>query len=410
MSQRWPGGVISKTPPTITPPVDGEGGSAPGVWTLEQTANYVRAGTWPKPTITGYLWSFGRNNFGQLAINAPYSRYSPVQGGSGAVWLSVSGGRYHAQGVRSNNTLWSWGRNSQGQLGLGFSGGNSYSAPQQVGALTTWARVSSGSEFSTAVKTNGTLWTWGNNQQGGLGIGNITTYYSPKQVGALTDWASVSAGKFFCIAIKTNGTLWGWGGNGFGQLGTGNTTNTSSPVQVGGLTDWVQISAGAYFSTGIRSNGTLWAWGRNDKGQLGEFNTTNYSSPKQVGALTNWAKISAGFSSCIAAKTDGTLWSWGYNSSGQLGLGFSGSYAQSPRQVGALTNWALPFASRYSSGAIKTDGTLWTWGAGSSGQLGLGNTTSYSSPKQVGALTTWKKPCTGGNRENFNIVLKGDTA
>ena len=88
------------------------------------------------------------------------------------------------------------------------------------------------------------------------------------------------------------------------------------------------------------------------------------------------------------------LYAWGPNNYGQLGLGNTTNYS-SPKQVGALTNWSLVLAASTSSISIKTDGTLWSWGLNSSGQLGLGNTTNYSSPKQVGSLNTWVSLCKG---------------
>ena len=88
------------------------------------------------------------------------------------------------------------------------------------------------------------------------------------------------------------------------------------------------------------------------------------------------------------------LYSWGINNQGQLGLGNTTNYS-SPKQIGALTNW-LKIAAGYGNiAAIKTDGTLWTWGRGGNGVLGLGNTTNYSSPKQVGALTNWLNIASG---------------
>ena len=84
------------------------------------------------------------------------------------------------------------------------------------------------------------------------------------------------------------------------------------------------------------------------------------------------------------------LFSWGLNNGGQLGLGNITNYS-SPKQVGALSNWATTSASYWLSLAIKTDGTLWSWGSNSYGKLGLGDTTRRSSPVQVGALTTWLK-------------------
>jgi alpha-tubulin suppressor-like RCC1 family protein len=185
--------------------------------------------------------------------------------------------------------------------------------------------------------------------------------------------------------------LWTWGENVFGQLGLNNTTYYSSPKQVGSGTNWASVYCGQRHTLSIKTDGTLWAWGFNSTGQLGLGNTTYYSSPKQVGSLTNWSKISAGLGISTSIKTDGTLWTWGRNNVGQLGLGDT-TQRNSPVQVGALTTWYLVSAGLgvfAQIASIKTDGTLWIWGGGGSGKLGLGNITNYSSPKQVGALTSW---------------------
>jgi alpha-tubulin suppressor-like RCC1 family protein len=103
-------------------------------------------------------------------------------------------------------------------------------------------QTASGNYSSYAVKTDGTLWAWGDGGNGQLGQGNTTTYSSPVQVGALTTWSTVGGGRNHALAIKTDGTLWVWGSNGYGQLGQGNTTDYSSPVQVGALTTWDVLS------------------------------------------------------------------------------------------------------------------------------------------------------------------------
>ena len=146
---------------------------------------------------------------------------------------------------------------------------------------------------------------------GGLGLGNTTTYSSPVQVGALTNWSSVSNSFESTIAVKTDGTMWSWGNNGNGQLGLGDTITRSSPVQVGALTDWAQIGGKNFFCLAVRTNGTLWAWGINTfgagiaGGQLGQNDVINRSSPVQVGALTSWKNVAPGAlnESAIALET-----------------------------------------------------------------------------------------------------------
>jgi alpha-tubulin suppressor-like RCC1 family protein len=200
--------------------------------------------------------------------------------------------------------------------------------------------------------------------------------------------------------------LYAWGGGQSGQLGLGNITDYSSPKQVGSLITWYAIDGGGGHVLSTKTDGTLWAWGQGNNGALGLGNTTGYSSPKQVGALTTWANISAGQNdSSLATKTDGTLWSWGLNHRGQLGLGNTTSYS-SPKQVGSLTTWLNISQGDAHTLATKTDGTLWSWGNNLAGQLGLGNTTAYSSPKQVGALTTWLKVA-GGTYMSTAIKTNG---
>jgi len=353
--------------------------------------------TAPTPSYTYYLYSWGAGSSGQLGLNesGTYARRSsPNQVGSLTDWASVSGANDFSFSIKTDGTLWSWGTNGYGTLGLGNTSG--VSSPTQVGSLTNWLNVAGGSYSSIAVKTDGTLWGWGRNQSGELGLGNTTSYSSPKQVGALTNWLYATVkGTDYCIAAKTNGTLWAWGTNSWGQLGIGNETNYSSPKQVGALTTWTNKIAICQEATAvIKTDGTLWVWGRGYEGNLGLGNTSGYNSPKQVGALTNWLSISGAYRCFYSVKTDGTIWAWGSNVNGQLGFGNTTSYS-SPKQIGALTNWSSSSAGGRKVVAVKTNGTAWSWGANTSGQLGLNNTTNYSSPKQIGALTNWASVSSG---------------
>ena len=369
-----------------------------GIWNISSQANAKGAGTWPALTTKLYVW--GLNSTGQLGLNNTISYSSPKQLASTVAWSATASAKSHSISTKANGTLWSWGDNTYGQLGLGNT--TLYSSPMQVGALTTWTVLSTNSgtgnvPFSMALKSDGTLWGAGRNAYGTLGNSNTTNVSSFTQVGALTTWSKISVGFGSAIAIKTNGTLWAWGYNGLGQLGLNNISNYSSPVQVGSLTTWAKVTSNYYSTAAIKTDGTLWTWGYNSAGQLGLGNLTYaWSSPQQVGSLTNWLSVSGvGASSFAAIKTDGTLWTWGTNGQGMLGIGNQNDQS-SPVQVGALTTWLSVAGGIYHMIAIKTDGTLWTWGKSSNGQLGLGNTTSYSSPKQVGALTGWLTATAGG--------------
>jgi alpha-tubulin suppressor-like RCC1 family protein len=234
---------------------------------------------------------------------------------------------------------------------------------------------------------------WGDTSFGAAGLNTATSYSSPKQVGSLTNWSTLSMGGFYtAYAVKTDGTAWSWGYGGDGGLGLGSTTSRSSPTQIGALTDWLAISAGYYHAAAVKTNGTIWTWGGNSVGQLGLNNSNVYSSPKQVGALTTWATLKAGSKSQnYGVKTDGTLWVWGAGTNGALGNG-STTDRFSPVQIGALTTWANVYPGMFFCQATTTLGALWTWGGNSNGELGLGNTTNYSSPKQVGTGTGWILP------------------
>jgi alpha-tubulin suppressor-like RCC1 family protein len=159
----------------------------------------------------------------------------------------------------------------------------------------------------------------------------------------------------------------------------------------------------------IQSNGTLWAWGTNSYGQLGTNTTTlsNISSPVQVGTTSLWTQINCGYSgSNLALQSNGTLWSWGNNSFGQLGLSDQ-THRSSPTQVGVLTSWSRIMANGNQSFAIQTPGTLWSWGLNSFGGLGLNTLTNYSSPVQVGALSNWSQVVACSYYSTYGITSTG---
>jgi len=355
---------------------------------------------------TGSLWSWGLGTSGQLGDNTIASKSSPVQTvSSGTNWKSVpvSFNTSMNTAIKTDGTLWTWGDNSKGQLGNNTNTGKS-SPIQTVAAGTNWRIVSCGLNNVSAIKTDGTLWTWGLNAQGQMGDNTIVAKSSPIQtVAGGTNWKVVTNGSYHTAAIKTDGTLWTWGqGNG---LGDNTTVNKSSPVQtISGGTNWKMVAggqggSGAGFNVAVKTDGTLWTWGVNTRGTLGDNTATNRSSPVQtVAGGTNWKMVAAGRYNGAGIKSDGTLWIWGNNVNGELGNGTNSlTYTSSPVQtVSGGTNWKQVSVSFAACAGVKTDGTLWTWGLGNFGTLGDNTAVSKSSPVQTAAGgTNWKMVASG---------------
>ena len=350
---------------------------------------------------SGNAWICGDGSYGGIGDNTATGESSPVQTiAFGSNWKQVSAdNNWHVTGVKTDGTLWTWGFNGRGQLGDN-SITNRSSPVQTVTRGTNWVQVSQGYSFSGAIKTDGTLWLWGSNYNGELGDNTVALKSSPVQTIARgNNWKQVSCGTGTCFAIKTDGTLWCWGSGTYGNLGTNDTLVYSSPVQtVAYGTSWKQVSCNLYQSAAVKTDGTLWIWGYNYYGNLGDNTQVDKSSPIQtVAGGTNWKQVSCGNYHTAAVKTDGTLWSWGDNYYGELGENITYTKYSSPVQTIAYgTNWKQVSCGQYFTTAVKTDGTLWTWGLNTYGNLGTNDTTSYSSPVQTVMYgTNWKQVSCG---------------
>jgi hypothetical protein len=290
----------------------------------------------------GTLIVRGDNTLGQLGdttstfselLNPPYGR---VPG----VWKNVTHSGDHTLAIRSDGTLWSWGFNSSGELGQN----NTIHRSSPVQIAGSWKAISAARGTSLAIKTDGTLWSWGRGNNGQNGDINAVHRSSPVQIGALSNWVIAASGVTYKFAIQDSGALFGWGFNNEGNIGDITNIHRSSPVQVSVGSSWAAIAIDRLNGTsiGIRSNNTLWRWGA--------YTFTTRSSPVQIGALTDWLSVGSVYDSTlqapeiVLAKTDGTLW--------VIGPTYF-TTAQSPVQV---TGVASNVFIRIAAGGVPTVG------------------------------------------------------
>lgn len=316
---------------------------------------------------------------------------------SGPPFLQVSTGGNHSCAVRTDSTLWCWGDNRFGQLRLNDT--TNRLTPVNVGD-TAWNRVSCGQSHSCSLRTDGSLSCWGNNTSGQLGNPAIPPSGGPTEV-AGGPWQSISAGSYQTCGIKPDGTLWCWGDNTNGQIGNGTLDNQPSPVQVtlaGSGLVFTHVSSNYLHTCATTSDGELWCWGLNSDGQTGDLNGSYHLSPVQVDG-TGWTDVSTGFYHTCALKNDGSLWCWGGNESGQLGSASvpTGQGSQSAVAVQLDGNtWKSVSSGQSHTCAVKTDNSLWCWGDNSYGQLGTGDANAANIPASVAATvgTTWSMVAT----------------
>lgn len=306
---------------------------------------------------------------------------SPVNAASSKIQVqTISTGYNHTAVIKTDGSLWTWGENSAGQLG----DGTKIDRKTMFKVMDNVATVSVGGSYTAAIKTDGSLWTWGNNGDGQLGDGTNTDRYKPIKV--MDNVLSVCAGDFHTAAIKKDGSLWTWGRNDYGQLGSGITDPVGKkgykPVKV--MDNVAAVSTGEYHTAAIKTDGSLWTWGWNDFGQLGDYKSIGYgpgtirNKPQKM--MNNVAQVSAGNNFTAAIKTDGSLWVWGSNRSGQLG---DGTNMDRNTLFKVMDGVVAASAGDYQISVIKTDNSLWTWGSDPIEQLENDTSTTKYTPVKI---------------------------
>lgn len=290
--------------------------------------------------------------------------------------VDVAYGQDATLAVRSDGRVYAWGQ-SIGSSRLGNASRNDVNTPQLVEGISDVIQVASGISYSMALKSDGTVWTWGKmyweSEDG--------TKHIPKQVAGLTDVVQIVAGYRTPYAIKSDGTLWAWGSNDYGQVGNGDRTSVTAPVQV--LTNVKKVVSHEFSTLALKNDGTVWGWGKTDYGQTGYGNSsgsilTYATSPHKFGTLNTGEDaqihdvidIAISSRSSLVVRSDGSVWGAGTSSSGTLA---DAKENTNPRPV--LVNNSLNikniYMGSYHAVAIDHDGNVWGWGNSSVGQLGF---------------------------------------
>ncbi|HUC20055.1 MAG TPA: hypothetical protein VMR98_01005, partial [Candidatus Polarisedimenticolaceae bacterium] len=282
--------------------------------------------------------------------------------------------------LKLDGTVWTWGQNDTGSLGNGYQGVPlQQNSPKPVNNVSGITAVSTGGSHCLALKSDGTVWAWGSNSEGQSGSVGFDAL--PAQVNGLSNIVAVSAGHSHSLALDSNGRVWAWGTNSQGELGLGTNDSNShpTPALVPGLSEIASIVGGSAFNVVVGKDGTVWTWGSNSNGQLGAPGATS-KSPNRVNGVSGVKAVAVTYNHVLALKMDGTVMGWGMNAFGQTGAATFENVSPTPSIVNGLTGVSGIAAGYGFSLALKSDGTVWGWGLNSEGQLGNGATSTNPQP------------------------------
>jgi alpha-tubulin suppressor-like RCC1 family protein len=388
-------GIGALVPNAVTMPVQVHGvdneGFLDGVEAISAGANTTMA-----LTRDGELYLWGNNNNGQLGngMVSTSPQVTPIKVMDGVIAIANASimGATSSYAVKSDGAVLAWGSNTVGQLGDGTTDRRPSPTPVSgLGVGSGVVELAAGLSHVLARKSDGTVLAWGNNSNGQLGVGTIEGSKVPGAVTGISGVKAVAGGDLHSYALTSDGKVWAWGNYASGQLGEGHAVVQASPVQVVGLgtgSGVAAVSAGGGFALALKGDGSVVAWGANGSGQLGDNSTTNREAPVGVatlGAGSGVKAISAGRDHALAVMEDGSVLSWGGNGNGQLGTNDTmGRRTPGPvAGLGAGSGVVAAVAGPARSMALKSDGTVWTWGGNGQGTAGDGTTMQRLSPVQV---------------------------
>jgi alpha-tubulin suppressor-like RCC1 family protein len=345
-------------------------------WTLEPSGfGTLSSTTGARVTYTAPTTSFGKVVRIIASSVQDSSKRKTIFLSVNPIKASIAAGGIHSLALTTTGTLLSWGSDFQGQLGDSGSNTNQF-LPVTVANATNIVAIAAGFSHSLALKADGTLLSWGNDEFGQLGDGGSNTNQSaPVPVFGATNIVAIAASDSHSLALKANGKMLSWGSDGFGQLGDGGSnTDQSAPVPILNAANIIAIAAGTRHSLALQADGRLLSWGSDSDGQLGDGGTSSdKAAPTFVPNVNNIIAIAAGEQFSLALKADGTMLSWGSDQLGQLGDSTELTDKATPVVVAGVTDVIAIAAGFEYALALKADGTMLSWGKDDAGQLGDGN-------------------------------------
>lgn len=309
---------------------------------------------------------------------------------------SAAGGSHSA--VLFNQDLYVFGRNNKGQLGLGYTSslGDELHASSPVllplpDASVDVASIIFSQNTSFVLGTDGSVYSWGDNDDGQLCLGDASTVefddedrLAPTRVPGIDNAVAIARGYDHSMVLRADGSVWTCGQNSSGQLGYGDGVDSDVFTQVTELTDIIQVAAGSKSSYALDASGQVWAWGRNRYANLavGTEDTESHPTPAVVAGLPEIAMLATGRDHVLALAKDGSLWAWGLNASTQVGPEMLGDPVMVATQIYAQGGLKSIYAQANQSFIVTTQDLLYGWGQNLNGTLGVSSEENLSHPME----------------------------
>jgi len=345
-----------------------------------------------------YCW--GRNNYGQLGLGQLADTIYPVKASNpgGVPFASISAGYEHTCGITVEGKVYCWGRNNYGQVGDSVAAAQYRASPRAIKSNAVFTALSSGSDHTCGVTTEGKVYCWGRGTYGTLGDGGTTNRSYPVQVidTSNSTFVAVSAGSEHTCALTDTGKIYCWGRNSNGQLGGEYDEDKTQAVPIADTTNstFVAIGAGDKHNCALTDTGKILCWGSNDWSQMGDGDgaPTSHAYPIPVADTSNstWVALATGNSHNCAINTAGKVYCWGYNQMGQLGVGAQ-TVRRQPVPISAPSGvvFVTVAASLLNhTCAISSTGIAYCWGSNSRGKVGSGSGDTYILTPAVVAQVT----------------------